>query len=402
MLRLTAQTAIKGNASFIPLAVLSLGQLISWGSLYYSITFLAEPIQREMRWSLGQIFGAFSSGLLLAAMATPLAGRFLHQHGGRFVISIGSLLAALALATVASSYDFLLFQAGWLLAGIAMSMTLYEAAFSTLQEIPAINFRRGVSVVTIVGGLASTIYWPLTYWLVNELGWRATLFMYAGIHLFICFPLHVLSLESKPTATEAEVIEISIPVATKRNVALLAIAFALASLVTAAISSHASVIMTNMQVPSWLAMTALALIGPMQVAGRIAELAVAHRASPVMTGIITLLVLAFSLLLLQLMCYYPWLAVGFALVYGVSNGVMTVVRGTVVAELFDKQNYALMLGMLSMPAMFARSLGAVLMAWTISVSNLNAAIWMLTLLTLLASIVYWYASKASLLPIRHR
>lgn len=391
MLRLTASNAVKGNAPFVSLAMLSLGQLISWGTLYYGITFIAEPVRQETSWSLGRIFGAFSAGLLLAAMATPFAGRFLHRHGGRAVMSAGSLLAAIALAMVASSNSFLLFQAGWLLAGIAMSMTLYEAAFSTLREISAIDFRRGVGVITIVGGFASTLYWPLTYWLAGELGWRTTLLVYAAMHLLVCFPLH-LSLNTAPFAAETGIGAEPIPAASKRKIVLLAIAFALASLVTAAISTHASLVMTDKQVQDWLAVAALALIGPMQVAGRIAELSVAHRVSPVATGMTALIVLTASLLLLQFMGHYTWLALGFALAYGAANGVMTVARGTILAELFDGKNYALMLGMISTPAMFARALGPVLTAWVIGVSDISTAIWMLTLLMLLASGACWHAS----------
>lgn len=393
MLRLTAPDAAKGNVSHIPLFILSFGQLISWGTLYYGITFLAGPIRHETSWSLGLIFGAFSAGLLLAAAITPTVGRFLHRHGGRTVMSAGSLLAAIALVLVASSNNFLLFQIGWLLAGIAMAMTLYEAAFSTLREISVTDFRRGVGVITIVGGFASTLYWPLTHWLADELGWRATLLVYAGMHLLICFPLH-LSLGHKPLAAQVQTREEALPIVGKRQIALLAMPFALAALVTAAISSHAGLVMTEKQVPVWLGMAALALIGPMQVAGRVVELSVAHRISPMRAGMIALVALAASLLLAQLMEYYYWLALGFAIVYGASNGVMTVVRGTILHELFDRESYALMQGMLSAPALFARALGPVLAAWVFGVSDMNAAIWMLMLLTVLAVSVYWYASHA--------
>lgn len=391
MLRLTAPDVPKGNVSHIPLFILSFGQLISWGTLYYGITFLAGPIRHETGWSLGLIFGAFSAGLLLAAVITPSVGRFLHRHGGRIVMSAGSLLAAIALVMVASSNSFLHFQIGWLLAGIAMAMTLYEAAFSTLREISTTDFRRGVGVITIVGGFASTLYWPLTHWLADELGWRTTVLIYAGMHLLICFPLH-LSLGHKPMAAQVLTREEAFPMVGKRQIALLVMAFALAALVTAAISSHASLLMAEKRVPDWLAMAALALIGPMQVTGRIAELSVAHRVSSARTGMIALVALAASLLLVQFMESWNWLAIVFAVVYGASNGIMTVVRGTILNELFDRKSYALMLGMLSAPALFARALGPVLTAWVVGVSDMNAAIWMLTLLILLAGTAYWYAS----------
>lgn len=393
VLRLSAPDSARGDASRIPLVMLSLGQLVSWGTLYYGITFVAEPIRHETGWGLARIFGAFSAGLLVAAVAAPLAGRMIHRHGGRAIMSAGSLLAAAALAMVASSKGFLLFQAGWLLAGIAMSLTLYEAAFSTLRELSAIDFRRGVGAITIVGGFASTLFWPLTHWLAEAFGWRASLLIYAGMHLLLCFPMH-FSLKTRPLATDDGARAEAAPAFGRQKIAALAIAFALASLVTAAISSHASLLMAHRQVPEWLAMAALAMIGPMQVAGRIAELSMAHRMTVARTGMAALIVLAASMLMLQLMGLNAWLALAFAIAYGAANGVMTVVRGTVLAELFGAKYYAPMLGMLSAPALFARALGPMLMAWAISVSGMSAAVWMLALLMLLAVCAYGYASNA--------
>jgi MFS family permease len=208
------------------------------------------------------------------------------------------------------------------------------------------------------------------------------------MHLLICFPASSLGHADGASSNHGG----GVTMVGKRQVALLAMAFALAALVTAAISSHASLVMAEKRVPDWLAMAALALIGPMQVAGRIAELSVAHRVSSARTGMIALVALAASLILAQLMGNWYWLALVFAIVYGASNGVMTVVRGTILSELFDSKSYALMLGMLSAPALFARALGPVLTAWVVGVSDMNAAIWMLTLLILLAGTVYWYAS----------
>jgi len=396
MLRLTGSNAVKGNASSIPLLELSLGQLISWGTLYYGITFVAEPIRQETGWGLGRIFGAFSAALLLSALATPVVGRFFHRHGGRIIMSIGSLIAASALAIIATSKSFLFFQIGWLLAGMAMSMTLYEAGFSTLREMSAIDFRRGVGVITVVGGFASTLFWPLTHWLAAELGWRTVLLIYAGMHLYICFPLH-FSLGTTPFAAETEVKAEPVPAVNKQGIALLAAAFALASLVSAAVASHAGLILAYKQVPDWLAMAALVLIGPMQVAGRIAELSIGHRVSTVLTGMTALITLSCSLFLLQLIGHYPWLVLGFAVAYGAANGVMTVVRGTILADLFDGKNYALMLGVLSAPALFARALGPVLMAG-VGVFGTSAAIWMLTLSIVLATGAFWYASHAHSTP----
>ena len=114
--------------------LLAPGQVISWGTLYYGITFLAQPIQTSTGWSLPAIFGAYSAGLLLAALCAPLAGQLLVRHGGRWGLSVGSVLASLSLAGVAAASGPYTFLLAWLLAGVAMALTLYEAAFTALHE----------------------------------------------------------------------------------------------------------------------------------------------------------------------------------------------------------------------------------------------------------------------------
>lgn len=370
------------------LAVLGIGQLVSWGTLYYGITFLAGHIRQETGWSLERIFGAFSAGLLLTALVMPYAGRMLRRHGGRPVMAAGSLLAACALVVVAASRDFPCFLMGWLLAGIAMSMTLYEAAFSTLREITALDFRRSIGIVTIVGGFASTLFWPLTHWLADGWGWRVTLLLYAGMHLLLCASLYwVLPIEAGRIAGTGTGVE-CIPQVVRRKVILLATFFALAAVATAAISSHAALMMADRHVPEGLAMTALVLIGPMQVVGRIAELFAAQRFSAAVTGMAGLVALVASLLLLQFVGSLPWLVFGFALAYGAANGIMTLVRGAIVAELFEKNSYAVFQGIMAMPTILARALGPVLLAWAVGNVGMNMAIWMLVLMLLAGGVCY--------------
>lgn len=279
-----------------------------------------------------------------------------------------------------------------------MSMTLYEAAFSTLREIPTIDFRRGLGVITIVGGFASTLFWPLTHWLVGDLGWRTTLVIYAATHLLVCLPFH-LSLNTKTDTAVTEAADVHLPRTNRSRIIFISAAFAFASLASAAISSHIGLIMSGNHVPEWLAMTALALIGPMQVLGRIIEMTFAQRTSSVKAGMVALMTLTASLIILQGIGYYSWLAFGFALAFGAANGVMTVVRGALVAELFDKKQYALTLGAISTPVMFARALGPVITAWMIGISNITVAIWLLILLIILAIMAYRHASYT---PLRYQ
>ena len=157
------------------ISTLGITQIISWGTLYYSIAVLAKPIQMELGFSEFQVFGAFTAALFLSGLAAPFVGRLIDAQGGRNAMATGSALGALAFAAIGASSAFPLFLAGWCIAGLAMAACLYEAAFATLNRCTAPErYRRAVTALTLFGGFASTVFWPVTHVLQAEGGWRAT------------------------------------------------------------------------------------------------------------------------------------------------------------------------------------------------------------------------------------
>ena len=172
------------------IALLGIAQIISWGTLYYSLTVLSLPIRAELGFSDMLVFGAFSGGLLLSGMLAPWVGRRIDSYGGRDVMSFGSIGAALALVMVALSHEPILFTLGWLLAGAMNALTLYDPAFASLYQISPDKYRRSVTGLTLFGGFASTVFWPLSNLLAAAWGWREALFFFAALHLVVCLPIH--------------------------------------------------------------------------------------------------------------------------------------------------------------------------------------------------------------------
>src|SRR5690606_10247194 len=129
-------------------------------------------------------------GQLVSGVAAPFIGRRIDQAGGRSVMTAGSLIAALALVLVASAREPMLFTFGWMLAGLAMAACLYDPAFATLYQIAPDRYRRAVTGLTLFGGFASTVFWPLSHALAEAWGWRATLLAFAALHLLLCMPIH--------------------------------------------------------------------------------------------------------------------------------------------------------------------------------------------------------------------
>jgi hypothetical protein len=171
-------------------ASLGIAQIISWGTLFYAIGVLGPAMRAELGASEVFLFGAFTAGLLVSGAFSPHAGRAVDRRGGRVVLSTGSILGAIAMAILAASHHPWVMAMGWLVAGAAMAACLYDPAFATLSQHTGDRYRRAVTALTLFGGFASTVFWPISQWLLDLVGWRQAFAIYAGLHLFVCLPIH--------------------------------------------------------------------------------------------------------------------------------------------------------------------------------------------------------------------
>ena len=162
---------------------LGLSQLLCWGLSYYLIGVLGERIVAETGWSATLVYSGFSGALVVMGLVSPLVGRFVDRHGGRPVMMAGSLLLAASCVGLSLARDLVSYGAAWACLGLAMRMTLYEAAFAALARIGGASARRPIAQITLLGGLASTVFWPVGNALAEAFGWRGAALAYAGIAL---------------------------------------------------------------------------------------------------------------------------------------------------------------------------------------------------------------------------
>jgi len=340
--------------------VLGIAQIISWGSLYYPIAVLAAAIRRDLGIGDIAVFGSFTIGLFVSGLAAPGAGRLVDTRGGRFTLAGGSAIGALALAVLALAQGPATLTAGFALAGLAMAGCLYDPAFATLHGISGPSYRKAVTALTLFGGFASTVFWPLSQFLLDTYGWRATFGVYAGLNLVLCVPMHLWVLPRGPGTTPhgATTSETSVaprPASTAVFV-WLATALALASFLSSALSAHVIGLLTSSGLTARDAVLVSSLIGPMQVAGRVAEFAFGAHLRPLTVGTLAFGLFAVALLLLT-QVHGLWIAaLWFAAMYGWSNGVMTIVRGTVPGELFGHRQFGALLGRLARPQFVAKAI----------------------------------------------
>jgi len=344
---------------------LGVAQIISWGSLYYSIAVLASPIQASLGISQTWLFGAFTVGMLVSGAASPAAGRMIDRRGGRPVLAAGSLLGACAFTLLALAQNAAMFVAGWILGGLAMAAALYDPAFATLHQLSREYYRRSVTALTLIAGFASTVFWPLTNWLEGSIGWRATFGIFAVLHLMVCLPLHwfvVPRTKGAGIAHDAGKYVNDGAEAPQASYYWLATAFSIAMFVMAVVFAHLIEMLKARGISSGDAILVGSLIGPMQVAARVVEFGFARHARATRVGIVAFGVFAAAILVLAFAGHNFWWAIVFAILFGCSNGVMTIVRGTAPAELFGQRQIGSLLGRLARPAFIAKAIAPVTFA----------------------------------------
>jgi len=371
---------------------LGIAQIISWGSLYYPIAVLGERMQQDLQISSSVLFAAFTLSLSISGLAAPAVGRLMEAHGARAVLCSGSVLAMLALCLLAAASGPLSLFGAATLAGLAMSACLYDAGFMALNQITGEAYRRSVTGLTLFGGFASTVSWPASQFLMAMAGWRQALLFYALLQLLVCLPLHACLLPANGrkhgSLSDRPAIESQTP-----DIAWLALAFALGSFVLSVLSVHLIGMFRTAGLSDAQAVMIAALVGPTQVLGRLLELGMGRNTRAVHVGALTFAAMILGMTALFLLDGSTRLAYLVAALYGVSNGLMTIVRGIVPAELYGREDYTTLLGRLARPTFIARALAP--FGFTLALASLGQASTMLMLLAIsvMASIAYWLAVR---------
>lgn len=352
-------------------AWLSLGQLISWGSIFYTFALVMEPVERELGLTRAQSSLAFSLALLCEGLMAFPVGRWIDRGHERAVMVAGSLLAAVCLGLHGLINGLLGFYAVWAGIGVAMAGVLYTPVFAVVTRRYPNDFRRAIITMTFLGGLASTVFVPLSATLVSAYGWRHTMMLLALAHLLVCAPLHALALRSAPKGVA--------PVGLHKRVAsrdltrllrsapfiLIGIFVVAMMAVMVALPTHMISLLREGGLPEAWVIAVPASIGLIQVAGRLLlyffehhfDLHVANRLIPV------LIPLGLSALLLAPMAGSAtlWLVLLFVVLYGMGNGMLTIVKGTAMAQYVDREHVGSLNGALGLPLAISRALAPLML-----------------------------------------
>ena len=371
---MTATTAPSVRLRFI-VPALGLAQILSWGSLFYSIAVLAEPMRRSLGLSGVEVFAGFSVALGISGLLSPIAGSAIDARGGRFVLSWGAVAAAGALLILACATNLIVLLAGWCIAGVAMSMTLYDPAFATLGAISGTRYRQAVTGLTLIAGFASTVFWPLSHAIEVRFGWRVTLLVFAVLHLAVVLPLVRIALPRNAASRVHEQRQ-RMPNASGPAPGKIWIAacFALIAFVFSSMSAHLVGLMRLKGLNVEQAVSVLSLVGPMQVTGRILEMSVGRRQSLAVVGGLALGLLVTALAMLIWVQGVSGLAFAFVVAYGVANGVYTIIRGVLPEVLFGRERLGSLLGWMARPQFVAQAVAPTVVAFLLHVAPADRVI----------------------------
>ena len=358
-------------------------QILTWGSSFYLPAVLAAPIVADTGWPLAWVVGGLSIGLLVAAFASPRVGLTIHRHGGRPVLALAALMLATGLVVIGLAPNLPVFLAGWLVIGLGMGCGLYDPAFATLGRLYGAEARPAITTLTLWGGFASTVTWPLSAFLVEHVGWRWTCLAYAGLHLAVTLPLvlAVIPPVQEDIQARSGPRGAIVPLDARERSAFLLMAgvLTLGGTVMALVSVHLIALLQSRGVTLASAVSYGALIGPAQVGARIVEMAGKGRHHPLWTLTAAMVLVAAGIAMLAL--GLPMVALALVL-YGAGNGIYSIARGTVPLALFGPGRYAQSVGRLARPGLIAQAGAPLLGAFVLTHRGADAAFALLAVLTL--------------------
>jgi hypothetical protein len=381
-----------GPSRPVVITVLGITQILAWGSTFYLLAVLAPVIAAETGWPKTFVVGGLTLGLVAASLVSPRVGRAVEATGGRPVLAGSALVMAAGLAALGLAESRIAYLAAWLVIGLGMGAGLYDAAFATLGRLYGSTARSAITTLTLFGGFASTVGWPLSAFFVETLGWRGACFAYAAIHLLVVAPLYLALLPRRPGPAPVAISAAApsggpAPQPARVDGLLrltLATGLTVSGLATAVLSVHLITLLQARDLALAAAVGLAAMVGPSQVGARVLETAIGRRFHPIWTAAasalltfvgVAVLASGAAILPLALICY------------GAGIGIRSIVKGTLPLALFGPHGYAALMGRLALPQLLVAALAPLAAAWLLEAAGPTALLWTLVGITALDAVM---------------
>ncbi|MEO7221680.1 MAG: arsenite efflux MFS transporter ArsK [Devosia sp.] len=355
------------DAKIRPLAIWALGatQIIGYGTVYYSFSVLAPAISESFGWSAQWIYAALSVSLLAGGLVSPIAGQMIDRFGAGHTMTAGSILVALALGLAAIAPSGWAYAGALILMEILATLVLYASAFAALVQIGGHSAQRSITHLTLIAGFASTLFWPLTSWLLSTIDWRATYLVYAALNLVVCAPLHwwLGSLANSPETHLTENV-VPAPTASARPpilFALLMCGFAVEGFTLSGILMHIAPMLDTLGLGG-TGIIITTLFGPAQVLSRLVNMMFGAGLRQVHLAIITSMLPPLAVAVLATTAPSAIGGVAFAILLGLGSGLTSIISGSLPLELYGRNRYGTRLGWLSSSRQIASAVAPFILA----------------------------------------
>jgi MFS family permease len=359
----------------IVVAAVGIMQILSWGSTFYLLPVLGKPIVEDTGWAYDWVMGGLALGLLVAGIVSPRVGRAIGRGGGR-VLAYGSASIAAGLVVIAIASRFGIYVIGWVLIGAGMGAALYDAAFATLGALYGKSARSAITSVTLFGGFASTVCWPLSAFLMAHVGWRGTCLAYAAMHIVLGFTLALFVLpERRPDpskATDERGPDTAHLTGDEHSLFLvLAIVLTISAAILSLVGSQLITLLLASGLDLSKAVALGMLIGPSAVGARFVEALAGGRYHPIWTMVASTILVGCGALLFLVgpVAFGPAIAI-----YAAGNGIGSIAKGTLPLALFGPSRYPALAGRIGLSVMFAMSLAPYAGALTFQLAGAGATL----------------------------
>jgi predicted MFS family arabinose efflux permease len=381
-------------------------QLVGWGTLYFAFSLFVEPMEAELGWSRADLNGALAAGLLAAGLASIPVGQWIDRHGGHAVMTLGAALGAVLLALWSQVDTVPGFYLIWIGLGLATAATVLDVPFAVVAANVR-DYRRGIAYLAFLGGLSSTVFIPLTSVFIGAFGWRHALLGLAVIQLLVPGVVNAFVLRGTRGSRSGEETGAiaSDPSPLRRALARpafwgLAICFSAQTFLFNGITFHIIPLLRERGLDLDSIVIGLTLFGPAQLAARVLLVAGGERVSARVAGRLAMLFFPAAALVLLLAGPLGFAGVlAYVALFGLGNGLFTVVRAAGVVEILGSRGYGAIVGALNLVMVLPRTIAPLALAalWE-ATGHYDAVIWLLVAVTTVGAAAFWLASTASPLP----
>lgn len=338
-----------------PFGIVLLGmlQILVWGGSFFLMAVMADPISRDTGWPSQWVYGALSLSLMVSALVAPWSSRLIARYGGRPQMAASGAVVAVGLLIMGASHALAWFLVAWAVIGIGMAMGLYEALFATLGGLYGEGAGKAITGITLIAGFASTLSWPAGALGIEHIGWRATCVCYALVLLVVVAPLYWRVLPEGgrvelPARSQAQASTMGV----QRSLYLMLTSmFAIGAIIMTAIAVQLVAVLQGLGHSLPMAIGLAAMLGPSQVASRVLQI-LAGKRHPIWTALAWVSLVLAGLLMVA---FVPAATAVGLLIFGCGNGLRAIVRGLLPLALMPPDQYVLLMGRMSRPALIGQA-----------------------------------------------